>query len=105
MHNFFIHYATNLTNNLIAKLNIDSFCSNGICYYSRCENFHCDVQFCKYNLVTGEVKCTISYTKNKDSFKINLQANSIKNMLYIKDESSINNMEDSEMKNEINYNL
>ena len=70
MQNFLVNYATNLTNNLIEKMNINSFCANGICYYSRCQNFKCDVQFCKYHLITGRIKCTDSKTANiKNSFE------------------------------------
>lgn len=64
VQNFLVNYATNLTNNLIEKMDINSFCAKGICYYSRCQNLKCDIQFCKYHLITGHIKCTDSITSD-----------------------------------------
>lgn len=68
-----------MTNNLIAKMDIDSFCSNGICYYSRCKNYNCELQLCKYFLVTGKKECIFDHESK--NFKGIFRDNTIKNVL------------------------
>lgn len=51
------NYATSLTNKLISNLDMDSFCADGICYYSKCEGVKCEIEYCKYILLNGENKC------------------------------------------------
>lgn len=52
------HYATALANRLIAVLNIDSQCTEGMCYYTMCQNNYCKVLYCQYHLITGTKTCT-----------------------------------------------
>lgn len=76
----FTQYATKLTNNLIAKMNIDSFCSNGVCYYSRCKNYKCELQLCKYFLVTGKKECMFdNKSKNFRAIKNVLKGDNMEN--------------------------
>lgn len=69
------HYATALTNKLIANINDDSFCEDGICYYTRCVNEKCTTKYCKYHLILGERKCTTN--KPSGTFDFDLKNNLI----------------------------
>lgn len=37
---------------------MESFCLDGICYYTLCKNTKCIVQYCIYVLLTGEKICS-----------------------------------------------
>lgn len=58
MHSMLVQYATKLMNRLINELEVNSFCKDGLCYYTRCENEDCRVSYCKFNILTNEEKCS-----------------------------------------------
>lgn len=62
---YIVEHVTRITNNIIEKLNIDSICSNGKCYYKRCVHKQCILEYCIYNIITGDRKCTIDNIRNK----------------------------------------
>lgn len=70
---------------------MDSFCVDGICYYTSCEDENCEVHYCKYYLLTGEKKCTTN--KSLGLFKLALQTNNLRPII-TKNKTS-NNTEDN----------
>lgn len=73
-----VQYTTRLLNKLIKNLDVDSFCVDGVCYYSRCqENTRkCQIRHCKFNIFTNEEKCS-AVTPNIDKEHINLEDNEV----------------------------
>lgn len=69
LYTMFEHFATRLITVLIARLENDAFCAEGICYYTSCKHELCLTQYCEYHLVRGETKC--SATKPAGSFEFN----------------------------------
>lgn len=101
LYAMFQHYATSLTNILITKLGNDSFCAEGICYYTTCRHQLCHTQYCMYHLIRGENRC--SARKPTGSFEFNLQQHLLstmqnterKNQVLNNKDLSSNNTEDN----------
>lgn len=49
-------------NKFIQNAGIESFCTEGICYYTICTQDNCKVLYCKYHLLSSEEKCSENQT-------------------------------------------
>lgn len=69
IHTILVEYTTRLMNKLLRDLDANTFCVDGLCYYTRCENdiYICNKTHCKFNIFTNEEKCKeVLSHKNKN---------------------------------------
>lgn len=96
IHSTLEEYATELMNKFIENAKMDSFCVNGVCYYTTCEHDNCKVLHCRYHLLTNEEKCSTKISSGM--FKLYLHKNKIPPLEENKVKSESDNSEDNNIK-------